>query len=158
VTHDQEEALSIADHVVLIRDGRVVQSGTPKDLYERPANLWAGRFLGDLVELPADGDESLVSTPLGVLRVSDTVVDPVLAGGPPVAALRPEQIVADPLGEDCRVAEVTYFGHDAMVKVNVIKPGGGILPVDWRTSGVAVPQPGDAVRLRVAGPVRVFRG
>jgi iron(III) transport system ATP-binding protein len=158
VTHDQEEALSIADHVALMRDGQLVQAGPPEELYERPATLWAARFLGDLVELPADGDGSLVSTPLGVLSVADTVTDPALPGGSAVAVLRPEQIVADPSGEDGRVAEVTYFGHDAIVKVNVVKPGGGVIPVAWRTSGVSVPREGDGVRLRVAGAVRVFRG
>jgi iron(III) transport system ATP-binding protein len=157
VTHDQEEALSIADHVALLRDGAVVQAGGPKQLYEAPVNLWAARFLGDVVELPADGDERLVTTALGVLPVAETVADPALAGGRAVAMLRPEQLVADPAGVDGRVSGVAYFGHDAMVAVNLVRPGGGIIPVAWRTSGVAVPQEGDAVRLRVAGAVRVFR-
>ncbi len=157
VTHDQEEALSIADHVALLRDGAVVQAGRPKQLYEAPVNLWAARFLGDLVELPADGDDRLVTTALGVLPVADTVPDPALGAGMPIAVLRPEQLIADAAGVDGRVAGVTYYGHDAMVTVNLVRPGGGILPVAWRTSGVAVPREGDQVRLRVAGAVRVFR-
>jgi iron(III) transport system ATP-binding protein len=157
VTHDQEEALSIADHVALLRDGAVVQVGPPGYLYEAPVNLWAARFLGDLVELPADGDERLVTTALGVLPVADTVADPAVPQDRPVAVLRPEQLVADPGGVDGRVCDVTYYGHDAMVTVNLIQPGGGIIPVAWRTSGVAVPQEGEQVRLRVAGAVRVFR-
>ncbi len=156
VTHDQEEALSIADVVALMREGAVVQSGPPKQLYEEPASLWAARFVGDLVQLPAEGDDRLVTTPLGVLPVSCTVEDPELQGSA-VAVLRPEQIVADPAGVDGRVARVTYFGHDAMAAVNVIRPGGGVLAVTWRTSGAAVPREGDQVRLRVAGAVRVFR-
>ena len=157
VTHDQQEALSIADHVALLRDGAVVQAGGPKQLYEAPVSLWAARFLGDVVELPAHGDDRLVTTALGVLPVAESVGDPALAGGRPVAVLRPEQLVADPAGVDGRVAAVTYFGHDAMVTVNLVRPGGGVIPVAWRTSGVAVPREGDAVRLRVAGAVRVFR-
>jgi iron(III) transport system ATP-binding protein len=154
VTHDQEEALSIAEHVVLMRDGTVVQSGRPADLYERPADLWAARFLGDLVELPADGDGALVSTPLGVLPVAATVG----TGGPGlVATVRPEQLHLDPAGVDGRVADVTYYGHDAMITVNVVRAGGGILPVRWRTVGGRVPAPGDAVRLGVSGAVRVYR-
>jgi iron(III) transport system ATP-binding protein len=157
VTHDQEEALSIADHVALLRDGAVVQAGAPERLYDAPVNLWAARFLGDLVELPADGDERLVTTALGVLPVAETVADPALAGAEPVAVLRPEQLVADPAGVDGRVCGVTYYGHDAMVQVHLIRPGGGVIPVPWRTSGVAVPREGEQVRLRVAGAVRVFR-
>ena len=156
VTHDQEEALSIADHVALMCRGRIIQAGTPRDLYQRPASLWAARFLGDLVELPAEGDDRLVDTPLGVLPVGSEVHgDPDVSA--PVAALRPEQIVAHPDGVDGRVAAVTYFGHDAMVTVNVVRRGGGVLPVAWRTSGPSVPQEGEAVRLRVEGAVRVFR-
>lgn len=157
VTHDQEEALSIADHVALLREGAVVQFGAPGRLYDEPVNLWAARFLGDLVELAADGDDRSVSTALGVLPVAESVPDPELAGAAPVAVLRPEQLVADPNGVEGRVAAVTYYGHDAMVKVNVAQPGGQILPVAWRTSGISVPQEGDQVRLRVTGGVRVFR-
>jgi iron(III) transport system ATP-binding protein len=156
VTHDQEEALSIADHVVLMRDGSVVQSGAPKDVYDQPADLWAARFLGDLVELPADGDDALVSTPLGVLPVAATASG-AAAGGTLVATLRPEQLHLDPAGVDGRVADITYYGHDAMITVNVVRPGGGVVPVRWRTVGGLVPEQGEAVRLGVTGGVRVYR-
>jgi sulfate transport system ATP-binding protein len=46
VTHDQEEALELADHVVLMRDGKVAQAGTPQDLYDRPADAFVASFLG----------------------------------------------------------------------------------------------------------------
>lgn len=154
VTHDQEEALSLADMVALMRDGVVIAMAPPAALYAEPRDLWAARFVGDLVELPADGDEALVSTALGVLPVSATVADQVDG---PVATLRPEQIVADPAGVDGRVAEVTYYGHDAMVSVNVIQPGGGVLPIQWRVSGQQVPSVGDQVRLGVLGGARVYR-
>lgn len=154
VTHDQEEALSLADMVALMRDGVVVAMAPPAQLYAEPNDLWAARFVGDLIELPADGDESLVSTALGVLPVTATLSDHVTG---PVATLRPEQIVADPAGIDGRVAEVTYYGHDAMVSVNVIQPGGGVLPISWRVSGQQVPSVGEQVRIGVLGGARVYR-
>src|SRR5215469_9450782 len=46
VTHDQDEALSLADRIVVLQDGRVQQIGTPEDLYARPANLAVARFMG----------------------------------------------------------------------------------------------------------------
>jgi iron(III) transport system ATP-binding protein len=139
-----------------MRDGSVVQSGAPKDVYDQPADLWAARFLGDLVELPADGDDALVSTPLGVLPVAATASG-AGAGGTLVATLRPEQLHLDPAGVDGRVADITYYGHDAMITVNVVRPGGGVVPVRWRTVGGRVPAQGEAVRLGVTGGVRVYR-
>src|SRR5690606_18240114 len=49
VTHDQEEALSLADHIAVMMGGRILQWGTPVDVYERPATPWVARFVGDTV-------------------------------------------------------------------------------------------------------------
>ncbi|WP_045223001.1 ABC transporter ATP-binding protein [Desulfonatronum thioautotrophicum] len=54
VTHDQEEALTMADNVVVMRDGRVMQSGTPMDLYRRPSNRFVAEFIGRMNIVPAD--------------------------------------------------------------------------------------------------------
>jgi sulfate transport system ATP-binding protein len=51
VTHDQEEALEVADEIVVINDGRIEQVGTPDDLYDRPANDFVMRFLGPVTQL-----------------------------------------------------------------------------------------------------------
>ena len=60
VTHDQSEAMSMADKVILLRDGRIEQAGAPDSLYERPANVFAAGFIGtppmNLLDL-ADGPE-----------------------------------------------------------------------------------------------------
>lgn len=154
VTHDPLESLAVADHVVLMREGRPVQSGRPQEVYEEPGSRWVARFLGGMVEVPADGDDSLVSTPLGVLPVAAVVPDPEV--GAPVAVIRSDQLVADPNGATGRVAEVRHLGTgEALVEVNLVRPGGGVLPVLWRVAGPA-PQEGEAVRLRVLGAVRVF--
>lgn len=54
VTHDQEEALSMADRIVLLRDGKIEQVGTPEDLYSRPANAFVADFIGEMNFIPAE--------------------------------------------------------------------------------------------------------
>jgi putative spermidine/putrescine transport system ATP-binding protein len=68
VTHDQEEALSIADKVVMMRDGRIVQIGTPRELYETPADASVAAFVGqsNLWSGSVSGD-GMVTTPIGAL-------------------------------------------------------------------------------------------
>lgn len=65
VTHDPEEALRIADRIVLMRQGRIEQSDTPEALYRAPASLFAARFFCDLNEIPATCRDGAVVTPLG---------------------------------------------------------------------------------------------
>ncbi|MCP4538160.1 MAG: ABC transporter ATP-binding protein [Chloroflexi bacterium] len=72
VTHDQEEAFALADRVVLMRAGRVVQVGTPEDVYRQPASAWVARFLGltNLLDAHIVG-RGLVETAIGTLQVPD---------------------------------------------------------------------------------------
>jgi sn-glycerol 3-phosphate transport system ATP-binding protein len=116
VTHDQVEAMSMADRVILMRDGRVEQEGSPEELYARPASLFAARFIGtpamNLVALD-DGAEG------AVIRGAP---EPVLRG--PGAGLtlgiRPEHIRL--VQEDGVAAEVTsaeYHGADTIVTARV---------------------------------------
>src|SRR5690606_34432698 len=73
-THDQEEALSLADQVAVMRDGRVVQQGTPTSVYAAPADAWVGGFVGGAVLLPGSRSPAGVRTVLG---------DLALRGAPP---------------------------------------------------------------------------
>lgn len=113
VTHDQEEALSIADVVSVMRDGRIVQSGTPTQVYARPRDPWTASFLGDAVFI--DGmihEPGTVTTPLGTVAVKTEVTGPVRV------MIRPEWIIPtpDPSG-DARVVDGEYFGHDQMLLI-----------------------------------------
>ena len=74
VTHDQEEAFAIASRVVLMRAGRVVQVGTPEEVYRRPASAWAARFLGltNLLDARVTTGPEQAETALGVLLVRDS--------------------------------------------------------------------------------------
>jgi thiamine transport system ATP-binding protein len=83
VTHDQEEAFAIADQLVLLHEGQVVQSGTPQEVYRLPANTWVARFLGlnNLVEGKIETTNPLmVKTPLGLLEASLSGEKTLLAG------------------------------------------------------------------------------
>jgi ABC-type Fe3+/spermidine/putrescine transport system ATPase subunit len=90
VTHDQEEAFAVADCVVLMRAGEVVQIGTPEELYRYPGSTWVARFLGLTNLLGARVIErGRVETPLGRLQVPDAEVE--YDGGRTVQLLiRPE--------------------------------------------------------------------
>lgn len=68
VTHDQEEALSMADKIVLLRDGKIEQIGTPEDLYSKPANSFVADFIGEMNFIPAErvGDN--------LLKIGDALV------------------------------------------------------------------------------------
>ena len=93
VTHDQGEALSLADQVAVMRDGRLAQVGTPKQVYDAPADLDVARFVGGAVVLPAVVEGGHATSVLGTLDV------PVGATQGAVEVLvRPEQIVLTPAG------------------------------------------------------------
>jgi putative spermidine/putrescine transport system ATP-binding protein len=115
VTHDQEEALTMADRLVVMDNGRVRQIGTPTELYENPADLFVAGFLGRCTVLRGE-----VETP-GFLRVG-TVLAPC-AGGIPGArralVVRPERVEIAPAGQfgtvpdgalPGRIADTTYIG------------------------------------------------
>jgi len=89
VTHDQEEAMSLADEIVLLRGGKILQRGAPSELYDDSASLAIAEFFGPINALPAhavlpDG----VQTPIGKLEVA--VADAVQPGF--VVAIRPERV------------------------------------------------------------------
>ncbi len=154
VTHDQEEALSFAERVAVLRDGRIAQVAEPVTLYRRPADLDVGTFVGESVTLPGELVGDSVQTELGLLRVRG----PAAGGAARVRALvRPEQIEMVERGSDAAVeAEteaVTYFGHDALVRLHLRGTGTQVL---CRTTRDDLPAPGDLVGLVVSGEVSVF--
>lgn len=154
VTHDQDEALSWADHVAVIRQGRIAQMGTPESLYARPGDPEVARFLGDanLVSGEVASGGGQVDTALGMLEVTGDVP----ASGAVTVLVRPEQLdlVAEPPpgGAAGQVVDYEYFGHDAVVRV-AGDPGGGVGELVVRIAGGKAWSPGTRVGLRVRGPV-----
>jgi len=113
VTHDQEEALSLADRVAVMRDGELVQVGRPEEVYTRPASRWAAQFVGEVNVLAgvARGGGG-VETELGLFDV------PGPAEGTVHVAVRPEQLQlrADPQG-NAEVTEREFRGHDVLYRL-----------------------------------------
>ncbi|MFG2879413.1 ABC transporter ATP-binding protein [Streptomyces sp. NPDC048337] len=146
VTHDQQEALSTADLVAVVRNGRIAQCDTPQDVYRRPADPWVARFVGDAVLVPATADHRTASTPLGQL----TLAAPAADQREGTVLLRPEQLhLSDRSGEvQGTVTEVAFYGHDAMVTVAV---DGLAEPVGIRVGGSVAVRPGQRTGIRVTG-------
>ena len=112
VTHDQEEALTLADRLAVMRDGRVVQVGTPEDVYTRPAGRWTAQFLGEVNVLAGVARGADVDTELGTFDL------PWPASGTVHVAVRPEQfdLHADRHG-NAEVVSREFRGHDVLYRL-----------------------------------------
>jgi len=75
VTHDQEEAFAIADRLLILNEGRIIQSGTPKDIYTQPQNAWVASFfgLGTLVDAKQIDQTGIIETKLGMFRIQGPI-------------------------------------------------------------------------------------
>ena len=116
VTHDQEEALSMADEVAIMRDGRIVQQGPPMLVYSSPSTTDVASFVGDAMVLDAVSDGERVQSVVGSVRAGEP------SPGVGRLVLRPEQIVVLPRGAagvPGTVVTTDFFGHDALVTVAV---------------------------------------
>ncbi len=115
VTHDQEEALSVADRVAVMRDGRVLQCDTPARLYEHPEDRFVATFVGDADVLTGASDGVMCTTPIGKIPL----VQPSPSGSVEVV-LRPEHVRLRLDGSgDAIVVRVVFFGHDQLVEVRL---------------------------------------
>ncbi len=113
VTHDQDEALSLADRIVVLRDGEMRQVGTPAELYSRPADPNVAEFMGFRNVLPTTASfEGGLSVTLGPAVLAATAVD-VTVPGPAVLAIRPEDLTPRPGGSIRAVVQMAeYRGRD----------------------------------------------
>ncbi|VEG55431.1 ABC transporter--like protein [Mycolicibacterium aurum] len=149
VTHDQSEALSLADSVALLTDGVVAQHGTPTELYERPTTLANARFIGSTVEVAGSVTAGTVHTALGPLRARQEMPD-----GSAVVVLRPEQvrITANGSGAAARVTSCRFYGADTVIHVELAD--GAALHL--RSPGPARLDAGATVSVEVAGDVLAY--
>jgi iron(III) transport system ATP-binding protein len=159
VTHDQDEALSWADLVAVIDQGRIGQVGSPQSVYAQPGDLDLARFLGEANVVKGVAEETGVRTGLGFLA-ADWADEPVRVGDAAMVLVRPEQV--ELVAEDAGVlaGEVTgyeYFGHDAVVRIRPDTPcGPGEPSLVVRVIGPTLLRPGDRVGLAGRGPVRAW--
>ncbi len=151
VTHDQDEALSIADAVAVMFDGCVHQMGTPAALYRRPHSLRVARFLGEINELPGRATPGSATCALGTLAL-DAVAQAPLAGSVTVA-VRPEQIrVQDNATLKATVERVAYYGHDGTIDLRLADG----TALHARSDSAGLPTVGDVVGIEVIGPVLAY--
>ena len=150
VTHDQDEALSLADRIVVMKDGVVQQIAAPQEIYGQPANLHVARFMGyrNVLELAVEGvrDDHVTLTGPDI-RLTGVGKQPV-ADGRACAAMRPEEFAFGdgPGGVNTisgRIDNVEYCGRDSLV--DVVTASGTRLHV--RATGT--PRPGEMVRVHV---------
>lgn len=146
VTHDQQEALSTADLVAVVREGRVAQCDTPQEVYRRPADPWVARFVGDAVVIPGTADHGTATTALGRLPLTA----PPVGRSEGTVVLRPEQLqlTETTTAAQGTVTNVTFYGHDAMVTLSV---DGLESPVGIRVAGPVTVRPGQRTGILVKG-------
>jgi iron(III) transport system ATP-binding protein len=151
VTHDQAEALSLADAVVVLRDGRVEQTGSPEEVYERPGSRWVAEFLGEADVLPGTAEAGLVRCELGRFS-SGRELD-----GAVQVVIRPESVAIGHAGAardaaEAVVLERSFYGHDQLVHLEL----GSGLRLRSRRLGFPAWHPGDRVRVWLDGPVNAL--
>jgi iron(III) transport system ATP-binding protein len=115
VTHEREEAFSLADRIALMQDGTIVQAGSPEEIYFQPANRWAAEFVGAANVLPGSAGGGRVRTAIGDFAAE------VGNGRAPVEVLvRPEllELRPDPAGAG-RVISREFRGHDVFYRVQL---------------------------------------
>ena len=103
VTHDQTEAMSMADQVILLRDGKIVQIGSPAELYDRPATDFAAQFLG--------------TPPMNVLPAADLGDQVPLPGSGHYVGIRPEKVEIAAAGLAVEVSAVDYMGAETVLRL-----------------------------------------
>jgi iron(III) transport system ATP-binding protein len=149
VTHDQEEALSIADQVAVMRDGRFTQVGSPEQVYRQPADRFTAEFLGDCISLPCTVASGVADCALGRVPVQGSAAD-----GPGTIVLRPEQLVATVVSDSEQldgvgtVIATEFLGHDVLLTID---PDGDTAPLIVRQHSLNPPPIDAKVRIEVVG-------
>ncbi|CAA7614134.1 ABC transporter ATP-binding protein [Magnetospirillum sp. UT-4] len=151
VTHDPEEAMFMADRIAVMRKGRIMQLGTPAELYGRPADPFVASFFGEVNVVEAQALSGRVTTPLGPWPC------PGLADGEAAEVLvRPEGIT---LAEDAagpgQVLAARLLGRSSLVHLRLDWPGHAPVHLHVRLSGRPPPPEGTRVALTI-DPAQVF--
>jgi iron(III) transport system ATP-binding protein len=150
VTHDPEEAMRMADTIALMRAGRIVQAGTPAQVYAQPNDAFVAKFLSDSNELQGVVKGRSIATPLGPLSADG------LGEGTGVDVLvRPEALrIGDAAGAGlaARVVSARVLGPYSLVEIAIDAAGAALVA---RVTGSAAPEPGSAVTVHL-DPSQVF--
>ncbi|MBB3978265.1 spermidine/putrescine ABC transporter ATP-binding subunit [Rhizobium azooxidifex] len=144
VTHDQEEALVMADRMAILKDGRLLQCGSPEDIYEAPADRFVANFIGVMNFI--DGTVSDGVFEAEGLRLALVDAKP----GPATLAVRPENVAIGPPGERLSgtVADIAYHGLDRVLHVQTAASHAP-LQVRVPASGETAYRTGEALSLKI---------
>jgi iron(III) transport system ATP-binding protein len=151
VTHDQEEALAVSDHIIVMSNARIAQTGTPHELYEEPANLFVADFIGDANIIT--GDIASISGPMAQVKIGGLNLQLPHRGanqGPVKLAARPDAIFLDEAVQAGALAgtvrKTSYLG--TQVEYDVESPIGNLFVVQYgRKEAIA---PGTPVSISFA--------
>ncbi len=158
VTHDQEEALSVADQVAVMRQGQFTQIGSPEEVYAAPEDRFTAQFLGDCVFLPATIGPGGAHCALGAVSVRSTTVR-----GEATIMLRPEQLTATRVSDTdldnerssavATVLATEFLGSEVVLTIEL---PGGQPPINVRQNSIDPPTVDAKVRLNINGSAVVF--
>ncbi len=143
VTHDQEEALAVADRVAVMRDGSIEQIGTPEQLYTTPATPFVADFVGLSNRVPATAREGMILVHGSELEL---LGEPI-ADGPVTAYIRPEDVALASSGIPATVVSSSFLGSLRRTQVRLEDDSLLSIQHDVDTR----PQPGDSVHVRLKG-------
>jgi iron(III) transport system ATP-binding protein len=146
VTHDQKEALSMADRVAILDAGRVIQVGTPEELYQRPATRFVAEFLGEANFIPGSATTTSPTTVEIKTAAGQIIANSDSRSGDVVCLVRPECFRFADSGLEGSVLESTYLGDTAQ---HIVKLGGGthIKVLELNPSARSRREPGSQVRV-----------
>jgi len=143
VTHDQVEAMTMADRIVVMQGGHVEQIGAPLDLFDRPVNTFVAGFLGSPAMNLLDGEASGTGVTVGDLALPLPAGTALAAGRKVTYGVRPEHFDLSPDGFEARVSVVEPTGSETLV---FVRHGATELTALFRERHVI--RPGDVIRLR----------
>ncbi len=150
VTHDQEEALAVSDHIIVMSNARIAQTGSPRELYEEPANLFVADFIGDANIIT--GDLAGIAGPVAQVRIGGLNLQLPHRGasqGPVKLAARPDAILLDEIVQPGALAgtvrKTSYLG--TQVEYDVESPIGNLFVVQYGREAIV---PGTPVSISFA--------
>ncbi len=157
VTHDQEEALTMSDRIAVMSKGKILQVGSPTEIYERPSDRFVADFIGETNFTQADvlgrdGDQGRLRLCSGV-EITLPLPATTQSGGKVTLAIRPERVELAPADGDClftgTIKNIVYFGTDTTFHLEI--QGGGEMTVRMqnRWGNQSVLQNGDVVGIKV---------
>ena len=146
VTHDQDDALSVADQVAVMNEGKILQVGTPREIYTAPTSRAVAGFIGQPNFLPGEVVDGHARCELGSFPVAAHF------SGPADVMIRPEDLHRCENGVTAEVVASSYLGHEQQLTLRL--PSGALVKSRWRANELFVE--GTVLAIQVRGDVHAF--